>query len=135
MQQHKEIGCNASLPIYAGFESKGWIALPRILVNLAILALKGSTQKLVEQQTQVNQTVVACSLERYRTAHGSYPPSLDAIVPNYLVKVPYSPITGMPMNYSAHSDGTFLLWSAGWNMSSLGGKTGEFKGDGDIVWN
>ena len=39
------------------------------------------------------------------------------------------------MNYSAHSDGTFLLWSAGWNMSSLGGKTGEFKGDGDIVWN
>ena len=70
MQQHKESGWNASLPIYAGFESKGWIALPRILVNLAIPALKGSAQKLVEQQTQVNQTVVACSLERYRTAHG-----------------------------------------------------------------
>lgn len=42
---------------------RGWIALPRILVNLDIPALKGSAQKLVEQQTQVNQTVVACSLE------------------------------------------------------------------------
>ena len=41
----------------------------------------------------------------------------------------------MPMNYLAHRDGTFLLWSAGWNMSSLGGKNGKFKGDGDIVWN
>jgi hypothetical protein len=87
-----------------------------------------------EKQTQINQTVIACALERYRISHGSYPVSFDALVPEYLTKIPNSPITGKAMNYSLNPDGTFLLWSPGWNLKTLGGKPGEFKGDGDIVW-
>jgi hypothetical protein len=90
--------------------------------------------KAVTGQTQINQTLIACALERYRIAHGSYPASLDALVPEYLRKLPNSPITGKPMNYSLNPEGTFQLWSPGWNLKSLGGKPGEFKGDGDIVW-
>jgi hypothetical protein len=98
------------------------------------LGCSDSIQKTAECQTQVDQTLIACALERYRLAHGAYPTSLDAVVPQYLAKLPNSPITGKPMNYSLKPDGTFLLWSPGWNLKSLGGKPGEFKGDGDIVW-
>ena len=91
-------------------------------------------ERSTEIQTQINQTVIACALERYRIVHGSYPGSLDALLPEYLGKLPNSPITGKPMNFSLKPDGTFLLWTPGWNLKSLGGKLGEFQGDGDIVW-
>lgn len=105
-----------------------------ILPLLCLPALKGCVFKTAQNQSQVNQTIIACALERYRIAHGAYPASLDALVPDYLAKLPNSPINGKPMNYSLKPDGTFLLWSPSWNLKSLGGKPGEFKGDGDIVW-
>ena len=106
------------LPVLLNHDSIGSVALEKAAVG----------------QTQINQTVIACALERYRISHGSYPVSLDALVPEYLTKIPNSPISGKPMNYSLNPEGTFQLWSPGWNLKSLGGKPGEFKGDGDIVW-
>ena len=105
-----------------------------MMVTLGIPALDGAIEKVTEAQTQVNQTLIACGLERYRIAHGSYAASLEELVPEYFAKLPNSPITGKPMNYSLKPDGTFLLWSPGWNLKSLGGKPGEFLGEGDIVW-
>ena len=101
---------------------------------VATPALEGGTQRTAEAQTQVDQTLIACALERYRIAYESYPTSLEALVPEYLTEVPNSPITGKPMNYSLNHDGTFLLWSPGWELKSQGGKPGEYRGEGDIVW-
>ena len=112
-------------PINRWIYMLNWLCLP---------AISGCYQKAAEAQTQVDQTLIACALERYRIAHGSYPTSLDQVVPDFLAKLPHSPITGKPMNYSLKPDGTFLLWSPGWNLTSLGGKPGEYRGDGDIVW-
>jgi hypothetical protein len=134
MQQHKTTGWNASLPLGSGFHIKDWRRYLRNMVSMVMPALDGAFENTAEYQTQVDQTRIACALERYRLAHGAYPTSLDAVVPEYLPKLPNSPITGKPMNYSLKPDGTFLLWSPGWNLKSLGGKPGEFKGDGDIVW-
>ena len=106
-----------------------------IMVSLAVPALDGAIEKTVECETQVEQSLIACALERYRLAHGSYPAAPDALVPEFLAKLPNSPITGKPMNYSLKPDGTFLLWTPGWNLNSLGGKSGKFLGEGDIVWN
>jgi hypothetical protein len=111
---------------------KKWIYMLNVM---SIPAISGCIQNAAATQTQVDQTLIACVLERYRIARGSYPDSLNALVPDYLAKLPNSPITGKPMNYSLNPDGTFLLWSPGWNLKSLGGKPGKFKGDGDIVWN
>jgi len=105
------------------------------LEYMSIPAFSNITQKCTECQTQIEQCLIACSLERYLIAHGTYPASLDALMPEYLAKLPNSPITGQAMSYSLQPDGTFLLWTPGWNLKSLGGKTGEFRGDGDIVWN
>jgi hypothetical protein len=108
--------------------------LIHMLNVLSVTGYADYTEKIADYQTQVDQTLIACALERYRLAHGAYPASIDTLVPEYLAKLPNSPITGKPMNYSLKPDGTFLLWSPGWNLKSLGGKPGEFKGDGDIVW-
>jgi hypothetical protein len=105
-----------------------------IMMTLAVPALDGAIEKTVECQTQVNQCLIACALERYRLAHGSYPASLDALVPEYLTKIPNSPINGKPMTYLLNPDGTFLLWTQSWNLQSLDGKPGEYRGEGDIVW-
>jgi hypothetical protein len=105
------------------------------LEYMSIPAFSNITQKCAECQTQIEQCLIACSLERYRIARGTYPASLDALTPEYLAKLPNSPITGQAMSYSLQPDGTFLLWTPGWNLKSLGGKAGEFRGDGDIVWN
>jgi hypothetical protein len=106
-----------------------------MMVASAISALDGAIEKTAVCQTQVDQSLIACALERYRLAHGSYPGALDALMPKYLAKLPNSPTTGKPMNYSLKPDNTFLLWTPDWNLNSLEGKPGEFKGDGDIVWN
>lgn len=118
LQRDQRIRAVEKLPVLLNHDSIGSVTLCKAAVG----------------QTQINQTVIACALERYRIVRGSYPASLDALTPEYIGKLPTSPITGKPMNYSLKPDGTFLLWSPGWNLKSLGGKTGEFKGDGDIVW-
>ena len=105
-----------------------------IMVTMAASSLDRAIEKTVECQTQVDQSLIVCALERYRLAHGSYPASLDQLVSEYLAKLPNSPIAGKPMNYSLNPDGTFLLWSPGWELKSLGGKPGEYFGEGDIVW-
>jgi len=121
----KEVQNLKNHPIKRWFYMLNVISLP---------AIWGCTQNAAATQAQVDQSLIACALERYRIAHGSYPASLDALVPEYLAKLPNSPITGKPMNYSLNPVGTFLLWTPGWNLKSLGGKPGKFKGDGDIVW-
>jgi hypothetical protein len=118
LQHEKRIRAVEKLPVLLNHDSIGSVALEKAVVG----------------QTQINQSLIACALERYRITHGSYPASLDVLLPEYLGKLPNSPITGKPMNYSLKQDGSFLLWSPGWNLKSLGGMPGEFKGDGDIVW-
>jgi len=98
-------------------------------------AMNTSVKKTIEAQTQVSQTLIACALERYRLAHGSYPASLDLLVPESLGTIPKEPTTGRPMQYRLLSAGKFLLWSPGWKLRTLDGKPGEFSGEGDIVWN
>jgi hypothetical protein len=118
LQREQRIRSVEKLPVLLNHDSIGSVPLEKGVVG----------------QTQVNQTVIACALERYRISHGSYPVSLDALVPEYLTKIPHSLITGKSMNYSLNPGGTFQLWSPGWNLKSLGGKPGEYRGEGDIVW-
>ncbi len=43
---------------------------------------------------------VACAIERFRLARGSYPDSLDQLVPRYLPAVPKSIFDGHPVDYT-----------------------------------
>jgi hypothetical protein len=73
-------------------------------------------------QTMVNEAQIACALERYRLAHGEYPETLDALVPQYIQIIPHDLIGGQPLHYRRTNDGKFLLYSIGRNETDDGGQ-------------
>jgi hypothetical protein len=81
-----------------------------------------SLQVLARNQTLANQALIVCALERFHLAHGSYPETLDALVPNFAKKLPSDIIKGQPLHYHRTTDGQFVLYSIGWNESDDGGQ-------------
>ncbi len=106
------------------------------------LPMSGAVLKFAEGQVSVDQTRIACALERYRLAHGVYPATLDALVPACMAEVPHDIMNGEPYHYRLNVDGTFLLYSVGWNETDDGGavahpqnspKSIDYE-NGDWVW-
>ncbi|MDD5348882.1 MAG: hypothetical protein PHQ12_01605 [Chthoniobacteraceae bacterium] len=118
----------------------GTYSLDTPLARLTIPAITPSISKFASSQTTVDEALIACGLERYRLAHGGYPETLEALVPQYLAKLPHDVITGEPLHYRRTTDGLFLLYSVGWNERDDGGVPGvKDKGrqdiqQGDWVW-
>jgi hypothetical protein len=86
---------------------------------------------LARNQTMANEALVVCALERYRLAHGQYPETLDALVPQFVEKLPHDIIDGQPLKYRRTGDGQFLLYSVGWNEKDDGGQV-ELTKDGSV---
>jgi hypothetical protein len=93
-----------------------------------------ATQTTAQNQTWVNQALVVCGLERYRLAHGGYPESLDALVPQFVEALPSDVIGGQPLKYRRTEGGKFLLYSIGWNEWDEGGESSTDREKGDWVW-
>ena len=119
-------------------EDAPWNILFAESVSVAI----GSTPRFAQNQAMVDQARLACALERFRLAQGSYPDSLQALAPAYVDAVPRDIMNGEPYRYRLRSDGTFLLYSVGWNQKDDGGKIVYQAGysktiddkQGDWVW-
>jgi hypothetical protein len=113
-----------------------------ILANVAAGPMTNAAQKFGQAQTWLNEARIACALERYWLAHGSYPESLDALAPTYIDDLPHDIMNGEPYHYRLRPDGTFLLYSVGWNQTDEDGKIVLKKNDpyqidyeqGDWVW-
>jgi hypothetical protein len=120
-----------------------------IFARLFFPAVSRVAMKFVPTQSSVDLARVGCALERYRLAHGNYPETLDALVPQYIEKLPHDIINGQPLKYrrdppspvSGAADGQFTLFSVGWNETDDGGvvglreKTGTVDMEkGDWVW-
>jgi len=109
----------------------------------AIMQLPAITEnefKFAFAQTSADLAMIACALERYRLANGTYPDSLDQLCPQFLEAIPHDIITGQPLKYRRRDDGRFVLYSVGWNEVDDGGKVGlrpsgyfEMK-TGDWLW-
>ena len=85
-------------------------------------ALTGITSKVAFEQDTTGQAVIACGLERYRLANGSFPDALEKLVPAYLKAVPLDVVNGEAPHYRLNADGTYLLYSDGWDGKDDGGK-------------
>jgi hypothetical protein len=94
----------------------------KILAAIAIPHFIKAPQVMAHNQTMVNEAQIACALERYRLAHGEYPGTLDALVPQFIEKLPHDIIGGVPLIYRTTADGKFLLYSVGWNEKDDGGQ-------------
>jgi hypothetical protein len=82
----------------------------------------GEAQCLPFAQTIVDLAALACALERHRLAAGSFPPTLDALVPRFIAKIPSDIIDGAPLKYRPTKGGGFVLYSIGLNGTDEGGK-------------
>lgn len=87
-------------------------------------------------QIKINEALIACALERFRLAHGEYPENLNALAPQFLDTIPHDVIDGQPLHYRRAPEGTFVLYSVGWNGRDDGGVRGKPwpNTDGDWLW-
>jgi hypothetical protein len=90
-----------------------------------LLGMAGSAEKLTEAtvslQAQLGSAVAALAAERYRRAQGRWPPSLEALVPVYLAKVPGDPYDDKPLRYRQAGDGV-VVYSIGPDRTDNQGK-------------
>jgi hypothetical protein len=93
-----------------------------------------AVQTTARNQTMLDQTRIVCALERFRLAHGEYPETLGALAPQFVAAIPHDVIGGQPPHYHRAADGTFMLYSVGWNGRDNGGVPGKTDTDGDWVW-
>jgi hypothetical protein len=87
---------------------------------------------IIATETARRQVITAIALKRYQLKHGSYPPDLASLVPEFVAAIPADPIDGKPMRYRLDGDGQFLLYSIGLNGKDDGGDSaipGLTKGD------
>jgi hypothetical protein len=80
----------------------------------------GMVYKSAMGQTGINEAVIAYAPERYRLVHEQYPPTLEALAPQFIPRVSHDIVNGQPLSYQLTPNGRFVLSSAGWNDPSLG---------------
>jgi hypothetical protein len=104
--------------------------------NLKPLNVNRACQNTAHSQTEINEALIACALERFHLAHGEYPENLDDLVPQFLDIIPHDVIGGSPLHYRRANGDTFALYSVGWNSRDDGGVRGQPppSTDGDWVW-
>jgi hypothetical protein len=87
-----------------------------------------------------NLVRTACALERHRLARGQFPETLDALTPAFMSKVPRDLIRGQDLKYRRLDDGSFQLYSLGWDGIDQGGhpisapSVSPEGASGDWIW-
>ncbi len=89
-------------------------------VNISCQPISMSVKRFTQGQIQVDEARIACRLERYRLAHGAFPETLALLEPTYGPN-PLDPVIGEPFRYHRNADGTYVLYSIGWNQKDDGG--------------
>ena len=104
-------------------------------------ALSRLAEKCGQVQSMVDLARVAIALERHRLANGQHPETLAALEPKFIAKLPHDVINGQPLKYRRTDNGSFLLYSVGWNEKDDGGSVVLSKDgkkvnwkEGDWVW-
>ncbi len=118
-------------------DSENWTRPFTILVAIALPNYAKTIRSLAQKQTEVNQALLACALERYRIANNEYPENLKALVPPFIEEIPRDVINGGALKYRLEKDGRYILYSIGWNETDDGGVRGTGKHgweNGDWVW-
>jgi len=108
-----------------------------LMASMLVPSLEKMPAKTGSTQTAANEAALACALERFRLAKGSFPETLESLEPQFISQVPNDVVTGDPYKYSRSRSDAFVLYSVGWNKrddDGLPGKTLFDINQGDWVW-
>jgi type II secretory pathway pseudopilin PulG len=101
------------------------VSLSEKLVLLAPMpgAVKFITSRAKEMNARSQLLIAALALERFRLDHGTYPASLQGLVPTYVQAMPTDPFDNQPLRYrlSASAD-EYTLWSISSDLKDNGGE-------------
>jgi hypothetical protein len=75
-----------------------------------------------ELRAEIAGVRAVLALELYKEAHGAYPESLAAVVPEFLSEVPVDPYTGEPVIYRRDAKQRFVVYCVGADCRDDGGK-------------
>jgi len=93
-----------------------------VLASMLLPAYDRMGVKMSVGQTALDQALIVTALESHRLAKGSYPVSLDALSPEWLAAVPGDWFSDEGLVYRLNADGTFTLYSIGYNETDDGGE-------------
>jgi hypothetical protein len=112
-------------------------------VKMLLPATQNAVRRSARVAVAVDSALVACALEKFRLAQGKLPETLDALVPQFLPHIPVDVIDGKPLRYRLKPDGSYVVYSVGWDETDNGGELSRTLGDknkrpdlnkGDWVW-
>jgi hypothetical protein len=103
--------------------------LTRILVPL----FQTEFTSLARTEAHIHITHLALALRLYRLEHGTYPDTLEALVPDYLPSLPPDPFAQEPFRYRREGKG-FVVYSVGENPGSQCGMAEGLAGSWCTVW-
>lgn len=112
------------------------------LASMFVPNYSRAVQTLACTQTRVSEGYLACALERFRSARGSYPATLAELMPQFAKEIPRDIIGGEALRYRRIDENNYLLYSIGWNEKdegglvalTLGGTPSPDLAKGDWVW-
>jgi hypothetical protein len=79
-------------------------------------------------------TLATIALKRFQLRHGNWPPSLEALVPDFLTAVPYDYMSARPLCYRVGSDGRYVIYSVGEDGKDDGGDPTPPPGQPSGLW-
>lgn len=121
---------------------QGMLKAPYPYSFLCRLSLPAVDQVLVRSlhiEAELDFCRIACALKLHRREHGSYPPDLAALVPEFLDTLPEDLVAPDGYRYRTADDG-YRLYSVGWDGVDDGGERGRDEDGspnrrtGDWVW-
>ncbi len=89
-------------------------------------------ERVTHQQTQFLLGRLGLATAAYRSDHGKFPATLDALVPKYITEIPLDPFSGEPLKLKAIKGG-LILYSVGKDGKDDGGMRIDYK-TGDIAF-
>jgi hypothetical protein len=109
------------------------------LTSLAVT--DNALRKAAEADCHAQLAVAAIALKRHHLRHGRWPDKLADLVPAFLPETPRDWMDGQPLRYRLNGDGSFTLYSVGWDGRDDGGdprpendKRPTMMRGRDIVW-
>ena len=93
-----------------------WLVLARGVLP----ALGRVTVQTESNRVRLSAAAAGCAAMRYKNDKGEWPETLEALVPDYMAKVPVDPFTAKPLIY-AKKDGGVVIYSVGENRKDDGG--------------
>lgn len=111
-----------------------------LFARMLFPAIHKAAQQSSYAQSSLDFAKVACALERFRLAEGRYPDSLQPLVPRFAASLPPDVINGEALKYRLAENGSFVLYSVGWNRRDDDGQVSWKKRGGidtenaDWVW-